>query len=68
MLQTSAENPSILSFVMIFLNVNPNWVSYHKIFVRMTEEYQKILPTSSSATNNTPAEHGSFPIFEQIGD
>ena len=68
MLQASAENPSTLSFVMIFLNVNPNWVSHHKIFVRMTEEYQKILPTSSSATDNTPAEHESFPIFEQIGD
>jgi len=27
----------------------------------MTEEYQKILPTSSSATDNIPAEHESSP-------
>lgn len=53
---------------MIFLNMNLNWVSDHKILVRMTEEYQKILPTSSSATGNILAEHESFSIFEQIGD
>ncbi|OCL06991.1 hypothetical protein AOQ84DRAFT_389814 [Glonium stellatum] len=66
-LQGSAENPSALSVVFIFFNLNSKyWGAERSLLVKINDYYAKLLPIVWSGTTQTLVEHKPFAVYEQI--